>query len=196
MGFDWVSGITFILSLCYIVLAIRNVKLCYVFAFIGSILWAYADFSKYNLKFDGLLQLFYAVMAIVGFYMWDKQDRAKPDRNSISKLNNFAILLILIASILGSIILVFVLELITTTELPYLDSFTTILAVIGTILLISRYIESWIYLAISNVIYVYIYYSTGAYVFIGIMIIYTILAIVGYKSWQHLIDPDVKDSKL
>ena len=57
-----------ILSIIYIVLAVRNKSLCFVFGLLASLVWGYVSFYNYNLLFDALLQVFYVGMSICLLY--------------------------------------------------------------------------------------------------------------------------------
>ena len=67
----------------------------------------------------------------------------------------------------------------------YLDSLTTAFLMIATYFLVKRKLETWIYFIIADAIYIYIYWNQGAELFAYMMVIYTIMAIVGYAQWSR-----------
>ena len=72
----------------------------------------------------------------------------------------------------------------TDSRVPYIDSFTTTLSIIGMWMLSRKYIEQWgVWLVVDAV-------SSGLYIYKGIYgrsilyAIYTIMAIYGWYAWQ------------
>ena len=178
---DIYTWITFFLSLIYVILISKEKRCGFPFAFIASGIWAYTDFYIYNLKFDGFLQIFYALMAIYGWLTWSKGNE---EALVVKRLRSKKLILYLLGAILISIFLVLILKEFTTTNLPYLDSFTTIYSIIATFLLIHKYIESWVILLFCNIIYIYIYSVQGAFPYTIMMAIYSIMAVYGFLSWK------------
>jgi len=181
---DLYSIITFFLSVIYVVLIAKGKRWGFPFAFIASVIWAYTDFTIYDLKFDGFLQIFYAFMAIYGWIKWSAKDA---ERKDVFYLTFVQILIIVISNLILSIIMVSILSHYTTTHLAYLDAITTAFSIVATILLIYKYIESWIILLICNLLYVYIYNAQEAYAYVLMMVIYSMMAIYGFKSWKNFI---------
>ena len=54
---------------------------------------------------------------------------------------------------------------------------------LATYYLVKRKIECWIYFIIADAIYIYIYWAQGAKLFAGMMVVYTVMAAVGYWQW-------------
>ena len=181
MILDIYTWITFFLSLIYVILISKEKRWGFPFAFIASGIWAYTDFYIYNLKFDGFLQLFYALMAIYGWVTWSKgnQESLIVKQLTIKRLSAY-----LVGALLISILLVLLLKEFTTTNLPYLDAITTTYSIIATFLLIYKYIESWIILLICNILYIYIYSVQGAFPYTIMMMVYSIMAVYGFLSWK------------
>jgi nicotinamide mononucleotide transporter len=181
---DIYSIVAFIFSMAYIILAIKGKRLCFLFGFLGSIVWAIADIFVYNLKFDFALNVFYAFMAIVGWFVWNQNNSEADERLKVNVAPLKYHFLLLCFGLLLSFFLVKVLSLFTVTNLPYLDALTTVFSVIGTFLLIKKFLENWLYFIVCNLCYLYIYGKEGAYLFMVTMIIYTILAMIGYVRWS------------
>lgn len=173
-----------IFSLVYIVLAIRHSRWCFPFAFIGCAVWAMADFSVYNLKFDGFLQLFYMAMAVWGWARWSKSREEEVIRRLPLSFHALA----LVTGGLLTLILVWLLTQFTTTEMAWLDGGTTVFSVLATFMLIFRFIENWIYLLVCDLVYVYIYMQQDAYAFVAIMVVYSVMAVLGYRTWNKLME--------
>lgn len=176
---DWViTG----LSLIYVILAAKNLRLCFVFGLLGSAVWAYHDFANLNLKFDGILQIFYVVMSIYGLYRW--RTSSEEDDLPITKMTMKDHGIMIVGGIGISIFVALLSAHLFTTELPYLDASTTGMSIIATFFLIHRKLENWLYFIIIDLAYIYIFGTQGAYLLSGIMVVYIVVAVMGYFSWK------------
>lgn len=171
------------LSIVYVVLAALNTRWCFPLAVIASALWAYTSWFEYNLLYDSVLQVFYLIMAVVGFFMWSKQDQVN------NKPIKFLSLKQSILFVVGGLFVSFAMQNLVgnyiSSSHSYLDATTTVFSVFATVLLLYRIIDTWIYLLICNILYIYIYTNQGAKAFAIMMVIYSIMAIVGYISWKR-----------
>ena len=176
-----------IASLCgvvYVILASYNNRLCFVFGFIGAVVWCIADLVAYDLYFDAILQIFYAIMSIIGFVAWGKKKHEKPIKKfSIDQHGYFILIVVLLSAIMY-----YGLSFFSLGNFPVLDAITTTISIGATFVLINRYIDNWLYLLIANIIYLYIYHSTGAYIFVGMMLFYSVMSIIGYYRWRKIYD--------
>ena len=173
-----------IFSLIYILFAIKNKTICFLFGIIGIGLWMFSSY-KAGLKFDAALQVFYVLISVLGIYRWKfgGQNKEELPITDYTPKQHF---LIVGAGIACSIILVYISQFIEFINLPVLDATTTVFLVIGTLLLIERKLSSWIYLVVADIVYVYIYGVSGLWLFVGIMILYIIFGINGYFSWKQI----------
>lgn len=173
-----------VLSLIYIVLAVRNLSLCFVFGLAASLVWGYVSFYDYNLVFDAILQLFYVGMSIYGIYEWRSDDGSKTVLPITHMTAKDHMATIVIGVIVG-VGLAYITGLFYAASWPYLDSLTTAFLMLATYHLVKRRIETWIYFIIADAIYIYIYIAQGAILFAYMMIIFTIMAAVGYWQWKR-----------
>ncbi len=178
--YQWLAVV---FSLVYIFLAIQNKPVCFLFGFVSSLFWAYESYFLLNLKFDAGLQAFYLLMSIWGIYHWKKGNNGeeavihtKPLSFHLIIITAIVILGILLAAIIGPML---------STNLPYLDAITTVALIFATVLLVRRNLENWIYFIVADMTYIYIYGNSGAWLFVLIMLIYTVMAFVGLKQWRQ-----------
>lgn len=171
-------------GIIYILLAIRNLSLCFVFGLVGSLIWAYASYEYYQLIWDASLNVFYAAMSIYGLWAWQRGQQAAPLAISewpISKhLSVCAVGLVFVAG------MTYVGQHFLAGRFAFWDAFTTVYLVIGTIMLTRRVHSSWIYLLIADIIYIFIYQASGATLFMWMMVLYSVMAVVGYIQWRKL----------
>ncbi len=180
---SWIQWLSFIFSLIYIALAVRNKAVCFVFGLLASVLWAWESYFVFELKFDALLQVFYAFMSVLGLFMWFKGGENNEKLPISSKSYRFHIISILLIFLFAIGLSVFSNPLLQG-KMPFLDAFTTVGSVFATILLVKRVLENWIYYIVFDILYLYIYGKSGAWLFVAMMVIYTVMAIIGYRQWS------------
>lgn len=180
-----------VLSLIYIVLAVNNKAICFVFGLIASLVWGYVSMYSYNLLFDAILQIFYVGMSVYGLYLW-RNGKGNEEELSITQMTTMDHWVIISIGGLLGVGVAYVTGLFYDASWPYLDSLTTAFLMLATYYLVKRKIECWIYFVIADAIYIYIYWAQGAMLFAGMMVVYTIMAAVGYWQWQREMKTGVK----
>ncbi len=149
---------------------------------IGSALWAVASYSA-HLFFDTGLQVFYIGMSAYGIYNWNKGSQNEKEL-PISTYSLYVHVRIVLVGLSVSGFLIYLSQNSSIIQLPILDAITTVFLVIGTILLVQRKLFSWLYLVAADVVYLYIYGQSGLWLFVGVMVIYIVFGIVGYRAWN------------
>ena len=71
--------IAVVLALAYVLLAMRQSRLCWVAAFTSALLYL-VIFAEVKLYMEAGLQIVYAAMAVVGWIFWGKIRLRKPFR--------------------------------------------------------------------------------------------------------------------
>jgi len=130
------------------------------------------------------MEVYYFFAGIYGLIIWlrgktesgTKVDISHTPRKLWPRLSLlFVVLFVAIAAFLREC---------TDSQVPYIDSFTTTLSIIGMWMLSRKYIEQWGVWLVVDVV------SSGLYIYKGIYgrsilyAIYTIMAIYGWYAWQ------------
>ena len=154
-----------VLNLTYTALYIAEIKFCFVFGFLGSILFVYL--------------CFYVFMAIYGWVFWGDEFAATDW--STEKHLSYLFGGILIWGLSG-----FGLRKYSNSKLPFLDSFTTTFSVLATWLMVNLEAMNWWYWLIINALAIVLYLKRqmkyGALMFL----VYWIMALIGlYKTYFH-----------
>lgn len=173
-----------LLSIIYLVLAIKQSLWCWPAAFISTFIYTILFFDA-SLLMDSFLNFYYLIMAIYGWYSWkytniiDKQKELKISSFTFSKNLKDIVLLTLLSLVLG-----FFMKNYTTADYAYVDTFTTVFAIYSTYLLAKKVIENWIYWIVIDSVSIYIYIAKHFYLTAILFFIYTILAFIAYFEWK------------
>ena len=157
-------------------------------------MWIY--FSK-GLYADFAINIYYFVIAIYGYVIWTrgkrksgnpgKQEKEKKDDElPITNIGRKELTLCVAGFLVlwGGIYAV--LEYMTDSNVPMADAFTTALSIVGMWMLAKKYIEQWIAWIAVDAVCVGLYIYKGIYLYALLYLIYTVIAVLGYRKWQKL----------
>ena len=189
-----------IASLIYVVLASRNNRYCWPAALLGSsifvvVLW------QYQLLMDSALNVYYATMAIYGWFMWTRlsiknsaPEKSATGTSASNKLQqtlrlqtwplSLHIKLLLLVAILSALS-GYWLSQYSSAAFPYLDSFTTWASLLATFMITQRVLENWLYWMVVDVMSIYLYFSKDLFFTTALFIAYVVLAAYGYFYWRQ-----------
>ncbi|WP_372768023.1 nicotinamide riboside transporter PnuC [Lutibacter sp.] len=204
---EFIAAIFGVLSVFY---AKKENILVFPTGIISTVIYVYL-LSKWNLYGDLIINIYYTLMSVYGWYMWsrivDNKQHHLPvsTTNSIDKLKTFGIFLFTSIFVIavyrhfnvmpnhlnftGSID--YALTNLTAGNLedfrkitPFLDTFTTGIFFAGMWLMANKKIENWLFWIAGNVVSIPLYFVKG-YGFTGIQYaIFLILAFQGYNAWK------------
>lgn len=166
-------AITF--GLLYTILYINEVQYCFVFAVLGAILYGYLCFIK-QIFAESFLQGFYILTAIYGWFNWGEYGE-----NTYSLLTH---LIFLGVTVFANVMVGFFLLKRTNSQLPFLDAFTTVFSITGTILMVNFVHETWLYLLAINIVSMVLYYRRGMKMSVLLYAFYVYLSLAGWFSLE------------
>ena len=174
-----------ILAIAYVYLAVKENILCWPCAFISTMIYTYLFWDAALLS-DSLLNAYYMLMAIYGFFLWQKipQSNSKPMNLKINIWPKTTHALLISITLLISLSIGWFVDNYTMADFPYLDAATTCFALLATFLQVRKELFNWCYWIIINSTAMYIYISKDFYQTSGLMLIYLILAIWGLITWR------------
>ncbi|MDQ3016937.1 MAG: nicotinamide riboside transporter PnuC [Bacteroidota bacterium] len=183
---DWIEWTGLITGVIYVILATYEKPSCWVFGIISSIAIAWKSVVSYHLIADGLLQLFYVAMGVLGLLNWlngKKDGHEKPIIISPLKEHAIAIgICFLLAYPLSYIMINFL-----GARYGYLDTLITLGSIWATILLVRKELFNWVYWIVLDFMLIFLYFVSGAYLFSLLFLVYTGIAVLGYYIWKkHL----------
>ena len=193
----WLELVAMLLSLAYVILAAQGSLWCWPAAFISTALYTIV-FYDVLLLMDSALNIYYLIMAVYGYWAWQKNSSSRPQQSSQprKKLNHSALtivswqaswhlkacfILTLISFVLGYMMANY-----TPASFPYLDTFTTVFAVFATYLVTQKVLENWLYWLVIDFVSIYLYIEKDLMPTVVLFIIYLFIAVYGYLKWQSL----------
>ena len=179
-------------SIVYVLLAVKNKASCFIFGLLGSLLWAYASYYMYNLKWDAFLNIFYAAMSIYGLWVWTGGRKKVAIPISRLPIKQHGITLAIAG--LGTLLMAYIGQVFISSNYAFADALTTVLSIIGTLYIAQRYLFSWTYLLVADLIYIYIYFISGASIFMWMMVFYSFMAILGLIQWYKIFESETSIS--
>lgn len=175
--------------------------------------------SQWNLYGDLIINIYYTLMSIFGWYMWSKVIDDKKNHIPISRTNTLDKLKAIGIFLFTSIFVIIVyrhynvmpnnLDFIESVQYayfhltsgnlekfreatPYIDTFTTGIFFAAMWLMALKKIENWTLWIIGNIASIPLYFVKG-YGFTGIQyIIFLILAILAYKQWKNILNNNLQ----
>lgn len=172
-----------ILGLAYVILATKESVWCWVAGFFSTLIYTIL-FWEGQLLSSAMLNFYYMGMAIYGFILW-KQGSTKEDTLTITSWPLYKHVLAITGAFMGGMFLGYLLTSYTDARLPYLDASVTVFSVLATWMLAQKIHENWLYWILIDSTAITLYWSTGYYATIILFMVYVILSLYGYLSWQR-----------
>ncbi|MDO7597580.1 MAG: nicotinamide riboside transporter PnuC [Pseudomonadota bacterium] len=173
-----------LLGMAYIIFAARESQWCWPIAFISTLIYTVL-FWEGQLPMQALLNFYYMGMAIYGYMLWRKHGVAE-DKLAITSWSWIKQLTFLLIATVLSMITAYYLEVTETSQNPYLDASVTIFSVMNTWLMAKKVLQNWLYWVVIDGAAIVLYAQSGYFATVILFSVYTILAIIGFISWQKL----------
>jgi len=150
---------------------------------LANVILSFFVFFFAKLYADVLLQIFYLVMTIYGWYEW-LYGGEKKTKLSIRRIKmNETFILISIGGV-ASMITGELFSRYTNAALPYWDSLVAVWGVIATWAMARKILEHWIMWIVIDLICTIIYTYKGLYFFTALYFLFVILAVYGFIVWK------------
>ena len=147
---------------------------------------------KWSLLGDMIINAYYFIMSIYGWYFWLKG--TNNTISPISKVYNSDIRMVVLLFILSSVFVSLIYTIFDKWEtiISYIDIMTTAIFFAAMWLMAKRKVESWIFWIVGNIISVPLYLHKGL-AFTSIQyFIFTVIAIAGYIKWKELYNKQIQ----
>lgn len=176
-----------ILGLLSALFATKNNILVYPTGILSTIIFVYL-LGRAGLLGDMLINAYYFVMSIYGWYYWSRKiNGATLNPITYSTIKDWKSALLIF---LGSIFFILVLYTIFGKWdywTALVDTLTTAIFFVGMWLMAKRKIEHWLFWIIGDSISIPLYYVKDLLISSVQYLIFTLIAIYGYRAWKQKI---------
>lgn len=141
---------------------------------------------KWVLLGDMLINAYYFIMSAYGWFFWTKKNQGKT-QNRIAKMTSKEgyIGIFLFFSSLAAVYGVYSFFEMWNAQTAQVDTFTTTLFFVGMWLMARRKVEHWLFWIVGDLISIPLYFYKGLTLTSLQYIIFTILAVYGYRAWKQ-----------
>ena len=182
---NWLEVLGTMVGLIYLWLEMRASIYLWIAGIVMPAIYIFVYYDA-GLYADFGIQIYYLVAAVYGLLVWKffrtKHDKALPIKHMPLRLYPGCI----VAFAVAYGIILYILLNYTNSTVPYLDTFTTALSIVGLWLLARKYIEQWVAWIAVDAVCVGLYIYKGIYFTAALYALYTLLAVYGYFKWQRM----------
>lgn len=184
----WLELIAMLLALAYVIWASVGSIWCWPAAFISTAIYTYI-FYDVSLLMDSALSVYYLVMAVYGYWVWQKDKTDNKQHEPISIVTWHASFHLKACTILAiiSLVLGFIMANYTSADFPYLDTLTTVFAIFATYLVTQKVLENWLYWLVIDAVSIYLYIEKDLIPTVVLFCIYIVIATWGYFKWRSML---------
>ena len=177
----FIELVAVLFSLTAVWLSIKKNTYIWPMGIIGVIAYLYIFYST-KLYADCLLQIFFIVQGIYGWYNW--KIKLKNDLN-VSKwaISNSIISFLMV--VLVTFLIAQLLKAYTDASSPYPDAFASCLSLMANWLMTKKKIESWIYWIAADLIYIGLFLYKGLHLSSFLYLVFLIMSIGGLINWNR-----------
>jgi len=181
---SWIEWLAVGFSVAEVLLARANKVTLYPAGIIATLLSVYL-FIISGLYAESLLNGYYIVMSIYGWWYWVKKKDKPPVPITFTDKKEWQTVAAIVAG--GFIVLYLTLKNFTPSTVPLCDAFVSATAWAGMWLLAKRKVENWILLNISNAVAIPLLFYKHLPLYAALTIFLFVVAVQGYFQWKKLV---------
>lgn len=171
-----------VLAVMYLLLAIKQRRVCWVVACISSCLYVWVLFGA-RLYMESALNGFYALMALYGYRQWTRRGADPPLGITRWPLARHAVGL---AGVLGlSLVNWFFLRRFTSAAWPLVDSLVTWSSVFATLLVARKVYENWHWWLVIDAVSLCLCFTRHLYLTTLLFALYLAMILLGMREWSR-----------
>ena len=183
-------------SLVYLFYSIREKVWLWPWGIIASAI-SLLVFYQCALYADMGLQVYYLAISAYGWWYWmsgkAQEETGHVPIKEISRrlfIKLVIVGLVIYLGLLGALLYIPAMVNIASSDMPYLDAFTTAASITATWMLARKYLQHWIFWIVIDLVSMGMYLYKGLYFYSILFLIYTVGAIVGYREWKRIMSGD------
>ena len=134
---------------------------------------------------DMMLNGYFSIMSIYGWYNWSKVDQDKAFVYKITWCKKSELLYGVIGCIVGWSIIYFMLLEFTNSDTPILDAMVSATALTAMWWMAARKVENWLAWILSNIVAIPLNFYKGFMLFTAMYVLFLAMAWAGYRTWKR-----------
>ena len=182
------EGVAVVLAVVYLLLASKQSLWCWACALVSSVIYIWICWQA-HLFMETWLNVFYAVMAVLGWQQWrsgraGEADGSKPKRAIVTMQlwqHGACLALVLVLAFANGLLM----QRYTSAAWPFVDSFITWSSVVTTLLVVRKVLENWLYWIVIDGIATVVYFEHGLYLTTLLFAAYVVIVVFGYLQWRR-----------
>lgn len=178
---SWIEWLAVGFGVAEVLLARANKVALYPAGLVATLLSVYL-FIRSGLYAESLLNIYYIVMSIYGWWHWVRKKHLPPVKITFTDKKEWLVTMIIAGGGFG--ILYFILKNFTPSTVPLYDAFVSAVAWAGMWLLAKRKVENWILLNISNSVAIPLLFYKHLALYAALTIFLFVIAVQGYFAWR------------
>ncbi len=180
----WLEIAAVVIALAMVGCNIREIHWGWPLAIISSLMY-FAIFWRSKLYGDASLQIFFAVVALWGWFQWLRGKSIDGTALHVTRLTKRGLFGLVAASAVLWPATGLFLKTFTDTDVPWWDAFPTAVSLVGQYLLGRKYIENWAVWIVVNVVSVGLFAYKGLWLTVALYAIFIAMSVVGWQQWQR-----------
>jgi nicotinamide mononucleotide transporter len=178
---NWVEPVAAALDLANIILIVRRSVWNFVFGLMMVTLYFFV-FLDSHLYSDALLQIFFFVVQIYGWWHWARVEAAAGEV-VVERLSAGSRLAWSAATLLAVIGWGGLMRTYTDASYPMWDASVAALSVAAQLLMSRRYVENWVLWILVNLLSIGLYAAKELWLTTGLYTVFLALAVYGFDQW-------------
>ena len=171
-----------ITGLIYLVYSVESKIQLWFFGLITSLLYVYVFFTS-GIYADMGINVYYVIISIYGWYHWKFPGKKEKKELPVSKITLKTGLVLLGITLVLFIAIAEILIHFTDSQIAWFDAFTTAFSITATWMLARKILEHWLVWVMVDSLSAILYIYKGLYPTVLLFVVYTALALVGYRQW-------------
>ena len=143
---------------------------------------------KWVLLGDMLINAYYFIMSLYGWYIWTRETNQKSTPISTISKRERRVSLLIFTTTLVVVFLIYHSADKWTSWTAYVDTFTTAIFFVGMWLMARRKIENWWFWIVGDIISIPLYFYKGLTFTSFQYLIFTVIAFFGYFAWKKILN--------
>lgn len=180
----WLEFVAVFFGIASVLYSRKENILVYPTGIINTIMYSWFCLYWWDLYAEASLNIYYTAMSIYGWVLWSRKKGNNEKQLHISFSNRKEWTFSIVFFLTCWIVLYFLLNRFTDSQVPFGDAFASASAYTGMLLMARKKLENWIWWIITNIASIPLYFYKGAVFTSFQYLVFLVLAVMGYISWK------------